>query len=205
MYHNILKVFCAGACMDFNYFYILFWIASYIIGSISSGDIIVNSFTNKNIRTLGTLNPGASNIYSEISPKFGVIVFFVDIFKGALSTLPLVLLGYASWIPAISMGALLLGHMVKTPWGKYGGTGMATAMGAGVGLLPLGALIGVFPSFLILLITKRPSFTGAAAFLLSIIGGWLIYQDLISTISILIAASAVLIKYQSQYKLIKID
>ena len=131
--------------------------------------------------------------------------FFVDIFKGALSTLPLVLLGYASWIPAISMGALLLGHMVKTPWGKYGGTGMATAMGAGVGLLPLGALIGVFPSFLILLITKRPSFTGAAAFLLSIIGGWLIYQDLISTISILIAASAVLIKYQSQYKLIKID
>ena len=132
-------------------------------------------------------------------------IFFIDILKGSISTLPVVLLGYPSWISAISMGLLLLGHMVKTPWGKYGGTGMATAMGAGVGLLPLGALVAVLPSFIVLLITKRPSFTGAAAFLLSIIGGWLIYQDLISTISLLIGASAVLVKYQSQYKEIDIN
>tara|TARA_B100001142_G_C14281431_1_gene635085 strand:- start:139 stop:714 length:576 start_codon:yes stop_codon:yes gene_type:complete len=191
--------------MSFDYIYFVFWIGSYILGSISFGDIVVNKFTNKNIRTLGTLNPGASNIYSEISPRFGVAIFFIDILKGSISTLPIVLLGYPSWISAISMGLLLLGHMVKTPWGKYGGTGMATAMGAGVGLLPLGALVAVLPSFIVLLITKRPSFTGAAAFLLSIIGGWLIYQDLISTISLLIGASAVLVKYQSQYKEIDIN
>ena len=191
--------------MSFDYIYFVFWIGSYILGSISFGDIVVNKFTNKNIRTLGTLNPGASNIYSEISPRFGVAIFFIDILKGSISTLPVVLLGYPSWISAISMGLLLLGHMVKTPWGKYGGTGMAIAMGAGVGLLPLGALVAVLPSFIVLLITKRPSFTGAAAFLLSIIGGWLIYQDLISTISLLIGASAVLVKYQSQYKEIDIN
>ena len=191
--------------MSFDYIYFVFWIGSYILGSISFGDIVVNKFTNKNIRTLGTLNPGASNIYSEISPRFGVAIFFIDILKGSISTLPIVLLGYPSWISAISMGLLLLGHMVKTPWGKYGGTGMAIAMGAGVGLLPLGALVAVLPSFIVLLITKRPSFTGAAAFLLSIIGGWLIYQDLISTISLLIGASAVLVKYQSQYKEIDIN
>ncbi len=191
--------------MSFDYIYFVFWIGSYILGSISFGDIVVNKFTNKNIRTLGTFNPGASNIYSEISPRFGVAIFFIDILKGSISTLPVVLLGYPSWISAISMGLLLLGHMVKTPWGKYGGTGMAIAMGAGVGLLPLGALVAVLPSFIVLLITKRPSFTGAAAFLLSIIGGWLIYQDLISTISLLIGASAVLVKYQSQYKEIDIN
>ena len=191
--------------MSFDYIYFVFWIGSYILGSISFGDIVVNKFTNKNIRTLGTFNPGASNIYSEISPRFGVAIFFIDILKGSISTLPVVLLGYPSWISAISMGLLLLGHMVKTPWGKYGGTGMATAMGAGVGLLPLGALVAVLPSFIVLLITKRPSFTGAAAFLLSIIGGWLIYQDLISTISLLIGASAVLVKYQAQYKEIDIN
>ena len=191
--------------MSFDYIYFVFWIGSYILWSISFGDIVVNKFTNKNIRTLGTLNPGASNIYSEISPRFGVAIFFIDILKGSISTLPVVLLGYPSWISAISMGLLLLGHMVKTPWGKYGGTGMAIAMGAGVGLLPLGALVAVLPSFIVLLITKRPSFTGAAAFLLSIIGGWLIYQDLISTISLLIGASAVLVKYQSQYKEIDIN
>tara|TARA_Y100000994_G_scaffold121400_1_gene99802 strand:+ start:3407 stop:3982 length:576 start_codon:yes stop_codon:yes gene_type:complete len=191
--------------MSFEYIYIGFWIGSYILGSISFGDIIVNKFTQQNIRTLGTLNPGASNIYSEISPKFGIAVFFIDIIKGSISTLPIVLIGYPSWVSAVSMGILLFGHMVKTPWGKYGGTGMATAMGAGIGLIPLGALVAVLPSFIILLITKRPSFTGAAAFLLTIIGGWLIYQDLISTISLLVGASAVLIKFQSQYKEIHLN
>ena len=94
----------------------------------------------------------------------------------------------------------LLGHMVINPWGRPGGIGMATTMGAGIVLLPMGALIAVIPSFLILVITRRPSYTGVFAFISTVIAGWLVHLDLIATISVLILAGAVLIKFQFQYR-----
>jgi len=184
--------------------YIFIWLFSYLLGTISLGDLIVRKFSGQNIRELGTGNPGASNIYAEISPKYGVVVFFSDITKGLLVTLPLVLLNYPTWIASISIWLLLAGHMVTTPWGKTGGTGMATAMGAAIGLLPFAALIAVVPSFFVLIITRRPSFTGATAFLLSIIAGWLIYNDLIASLSIILSSAAVLLKYQYQYRNLQI-
>ena len=130
-------------------------ITSYFIGTVSIGDCIAK-FKKVDIRSRGTGNPGASNIYAEIGPVYGVSVFFIDIAKGLIITLPVVLLEYPIWIATIGIIFFLLGHMVINPWGKPGGIGMATTMGAGIVLLPMGALIAVIPAFLILVITRRP-------------------------------------------------
>jgi len=174
-------------------------LASYFIGTISVGDLI-SKFNNVDIRSIGTGNPGASNIYAKIGPIYGISVFFIDIVKGLLITLPVILLGYPTWIATIGIIFFLIGHMVIKPWGKPGGVGMATTMGAGIVLLPVGALIAVLPSFLILIITRRPAYAGVFAFVSTIIAGWLIRFDLIATTTVIILAGAVLVKFQFQYR-----
>ena len=174
-------------------------LASYFIGTISVGDLI-SKFKNVDIRSIGTGNPGASNIYAKIWPIYGISVFFIDIVKGLLITLPVILLGYPTWIATIGIIFFLIGHMVIKPWGKPGGVGMATTMGAGIVLLPVGALIAVLPSFLILIITRRPAYAGVFAFVSTIIAGWLIRFDLIATTTVIILAGAVLVKFQFQYR-----
>jgi len=174
-------------------------ITSYFIGTISIGDYIAK-LKKVDIRSRGTGNPGASNIYAEIGPLYGISVFFIDLVKGLLITLPIVLLEYPTWVATIGIIFFLLGHMVINPWGRPGGIGMATTMGAGIVLLPIGALIAIVPSFVILVITRRPSYTGVFAFISTIIAGWLVHLDLVSTISVLILAGAILIKFQFQYR-----
>ena len=173
--------------------------ASYFIGTISIGDLI-SKLKNVDIRSVGTGNPGASNIYAEVGPIYGIAVFFIDIAKGLIITLPVILLGYPAWIATIGIIFFLIGHMIIRPWGKPGGIGMATTMGAGIVLLPAGALIAVVPSFLILIITRRPAYTGVFAFVSTIIAGWLIQMDLIATTTVIILAGAVLVKFQFQYR-----
>ena len=174
-------------------------ITSYFIGTVSIGDYIAK-LKNVDIRSRGTGNPGASNIYAEIGPLYGISVFFIDIGKGLIITLPIILMEYPTWIATIGIIFFLLGHMVINPWGRRGGIGMATTMGAGIVLLPIGALIAVLPSFLILIITRRPSYTGVFAFIATVIAGWLVHLDLVATISVLILAGSVLIKFQFQYR-----
>ena len=174
-------------------------ITSYFIGTVSIGDYVAK-LKKVDIRSRGTGNPGASNIYAEIGPLYGISGFFIDIAKGLIITLPIILLGYPTWIATVGIIFFLLGHMVINPWGRPGGIGMATTMGAGIVLLPIGALIAVIPSFLILVITRRPSYTGVFAFISTVIAGWLVHLDLVATISVLILAGSILIKFQSQYR-----
>ena len=77
---------------------------------------------------------------------------------------------------------------------------MATTMGACCGLFPVGVIIAVFPSLLVLVITRNTTYTGIFAFLLAIIGGWLAQGQMIEVMSVLIAAGLVLIKYRIQYQ-----
>lgn len=188
--HNSLNYIIISAIWAFT---------SYFIGTISIGDYIAK-LKKVDIRSQGTGNPGASNIYAEIGPLYGISVFFIDIGKGLIITLPIILLEYPTWIATIGIIFFLLGHMVINPWGRPGGIGMATTMGAGIVLLPIGALIAVIPSFLILVITRRPSYTGVFAFISTVIAGWLVHLDLVATISVLILAGSVLIKFQFQYR-----
>jgi len=77
---------------------------------------------------------------------------------------------------------------------------MATAMGSGIGLIPKAAFVSVIPSAIILLFTKKPSYTGVSAFFITIVAGWLIYMDLLLSVTIFILSASVLIKFKLQYQ-----
>ena len=56
--------------MEEPWFYAVWAIGAYVLGSISIGDIVARA-KGVNIRALGTGNPGAANIIREIGKRYG--------------------------------------------------------------------------------------------------------------------------------------
>ncbi len=69
-----------------NVYLAIFAIVSYLIGSIN-WSIIISKSQKKDIRSLGSGNPGTLNMSRNFGLKFGLLTFLLDVLKGALPTL----------------------------------------------------------------------------------------------------------------------
>ncbi len=185
--------------MEEPWFCAVWSVGAYLLGSVSLGDLVARA-AGADIRSLGTGNPGAANVYREVGPAYGVAVFLLDVAKGATATAPLLVLGLPAWSGLLAMAAVIAGHIFPVLWGFRGGTGMAVAMGASAGLLPLGALIAMPPALIALRLTRNAGYTGAFFFTLAILVGWLVYRDIVGVTAILLGGAAVLIKALVQYR-----
>ena len=122
--------------MDASWFYAVWTIGSYLLGSALVGDLVCRA-KGIDIRKLGTGNPGTANIWRQVGPKYGIAVFVLDILKGVIVTLPLRLLDIEiEWI-AISMFCMLCGQFFPIFFKFQGNTGMAALFGTAAGLIPL--------------------------------------------------------------------
>ena len=173
-------------------------IASYMLGMVSFGDIVAR-IAGVDIRSVGTRNPGAANIYREIGPKFGVAVFALDVAKGAVATAPLLALDLPPWAPLAAAIAVVLGHIFPAIGKRAGGTGMATAIGTTAGLAPFGLLAGVPAALVVLAVTRNAGFTGGLLFLATALLAWLARQEVIGALGVLAVGAVVLAKARIQY------
>jgi glycerol-3-phosphate acyltransferase PlsY len=178
---------------------IVIWaIVSYLVGTISVGDLVART-ASVDIRTRGTKNPGAANIYRELGPKYGIAVFFLDITKGALATVPLLVMGTPTWGRLVVAVAVVLGHQFPMFSKQPGGTGMATAIGTTVGLAPFGVLGGAPAAILMLLISKNSGYTGAVLFIVTALFVGLFRQDLVGALGVVGIAAIAFVKARFQY------
>lgn len=110
-------------------------LASYLLGSVPFAYLVARA-KGVNIFAVGTGNPGAANVFRCVSRPLGVLVFVLDALKG----LGAVGIGRAwgfgeGWL--IAAGAFaILGHAYPLFLGFRGGAGLATAIGAGIGIAP---------------------------------------------------------------------
>ena len=120
------------------------WIVgAYLVGAIPFG-FLIGKARGVDVRTVGSKNIGATNVFRTVGKKWGLLAFALDVLKGLLPTLAA--RRYAPvadfpWLPLAVGGACVVGHML-TPYMKFrGGKGVATAFGMLLGLVP--ALVGV--------------------------------------------------------------
>ena len=64
----------------------IFAICAYLIGSIN-WSIIISKAQKRDIRSLGSGNPGTLNMSRNFGLKFGLLTFLLDVLKGAVPTL----------------------------------------------------------------------------------------------------------------------
>ncbi len=129
---------------------ILWLLAAYLLGSIPTSLLAARWAGGIDLRTFGSKNLGATNLYRALGLKVAIPVGVFDVLKG---TLPVVLArvfhhgrlgGSASeyWPMVVGLAAVL-GH-VFSPFVRFrGGKGVATAAGVFTGLVPLAVLVGI--------------------------------------------------------------
>lgn len=120
------------------------WLAPFIaflVGGIPFG-VMIGKAMGVDVRTEGSGNIGATNVYRVLGPKAGSAVFVLDIAKGTTGPLLALLLAPNNQILMAVCGiAAVLGHVFSPFLGFKGGKGIATSLGAILGLAPVGGLI----------------------------------------------------------------
>lgn len=117
---------------------------SYFIGSASAAIITCKLMGKADPRSLGSKNPGATNVMRYAGKKAAFITLLGDLLKGFTP----VAIGHAlnlSWGWLILIGiAAFLGHLYPIYFGFKGGKGVATAFGIYFALNPvLGAVVAI--------------------------------------------------------------
>lgn len=136
--------------------------AAYLCGSFPSGYIAGRALTGIDLRTVGSGNLGATNVYRELGLGPALAVLLIDATKGAAP---------AFWFPrlldqspdattsmwwAFGFGASAIaghGKPVFLLW-KGGGKGVATAAGVFAALTPLATLVAL-GAFVVVVATTR--------------------------------------------------
>jgi glycerol-3-phosphate acyltransferase PlsY len=139
-------------------------VGGYLTGSLSFA-IIVAKAKGVDIRTVGSGNPGATNVKRALGKGAGNLVFLLDFLKGFLPALLPFLLLESNAVP-VSICCLLsaiLGHSFPLYYGFKGGKGVATTMGGLLALMPIVMLIGIL-SWVIVFYSLRVVSVASIAF-----------------------------------------
>jgi glycerol-3-phosphate acyltransferase PlsY len=136
--------------------------AGYLIGSLPFGYWLSKLFAGVDIRTQGSGNAGATNVWRTLGFKLGLSVALLDIAKGAAAAL------LARWLAddliAVLAGlAAMAGHWRPLFLGLgRGGKAVATLGGVGLALAPLPALAAVGVWVAVFLATRYASLASIA-------------------------------------------
>ena len=123
---------------------VLLIILSYFMGSASAAIITCKLMGKEDPRTLGSKNPGATNVMRYAGKKAAIFTLLGDLLKGLIP----VAIGHAfglswGWLVLIGIAAFI-GHLYPVYYGFKGGKGVATALGVYFALNPLvGIVIGL--------------------------------------------------------------
>jgi acyl phosphate:glycerol-3-phosphate acyltransferase len=116
---------------------------AYLLGSIV-GSLLIGRLSGVDIRSMGSGNAGATNALRTLGKKVALVVFVIDLAKGWLATallapamlpaIPPAAPALHGWcIPVCGLGAVV-GHVYPLWYGFRGGKGMATLLGAVLGI-----------------------------------------------------------------------
>ncbi|GHV36256.1 glycerol-3-phosphate acyltransferase 2 [Clostridia bacterium] len=134
---------------------------AYLLGSICTAAIVSNRVMKKDIRELGSGNPGFANSLRVMGKGWAVVVFAVDCLKGVAA----VLLAEAIWpehpyLYLLAGICALLGHAYPLFFGFKGGKGISTMAGIALVTDWRVALIAI-GIYVIIVLTTRVSSLGS--------------------------------------------
>lgn len=175
-------------------------LAAYLVSAVPFGYLLFKLLKGGDIRTQGSGNIGATNVFRAGGKTVGVVTLALDIAKGAVSVALARSLGCGpGWEPAAAFAAVL-GHCFPVYLRFKGGKGIATGCGA-YGVLapvPMAITLGVFLAAL--LITRTVSVGSiCAGIVLPFLILWLKPESSL-LISVGAAALLVIVRHQANIR-----
>ena len=176
---------------------------SYLVGSIPFG-YLAGCIRGIDIRTVGSGNIGATNVFRTLGPRFGILTFALDAAKGVAAA------GIAPWAvwslagagappPAAALVctvAVLAGHGFPLFLGFKGGKGVATGLGCALSVVPHTALAALAVWILVFLATRYVSVGSIAAALAAAVLPWFLDRPAGTAACVLVGVLALLIVWK---------
>ena len=118
----------------------------YLLGSMPNGYLAGRWLKGIDLRQCGSGSTGATNVLRDVGKAPALVVFLLDVGKGALAVLLAKGFGLNDWVQVLAGLAALAGHIWPVWLGWKGGKAVATGLGMFLGLAwPVGlACFGLF-------------------------------------------------------------
>ena len=118
----------------------------YLLGSMPNGYLAGRWLKGIDLRQCGSGSTGATNVLRNVGKGPALVVFLLDVGKGALTVLLTKSFGLNDWVQVLAGLAALAGHIWPMWLGWKGGKAVATGLGMFLGLAwPVGlACFGLF-------------------------------------------------------------
>lgn len=176
---------------------------AYLLGSISTAIITCKMMRLPDPRTVGSNNPGATNVLRHGGKKAAAITLLGDALKGLV---PVLIARFVfdiddyTWLILIGMAAFL-GHLYPVFYGFKGGKGVATAIGVFLGVNFWAGLAFVATWLIMAKGFKISSLAALIATALSPVYFWLLSDGHgILTLGVVVIAALIFWRHQSNIR-----
>ena len=119
--------------MNFEIHYLIYALAGYLVGSVSTAIITCKLMGLEDPRSVGSNNPGATNVLRHGGKKAAIITLIGDMLKGLAPVIAVTMIEPAAAAIAITGLGAFLGHVFPVYYGFKGGKGVATYYGVLLG------------------------------------------------------------------------
>lgn len=155
----------------------LFILAAYLLGSISFGIVISKAFGLPDPRTVGSGNPGATNVLRSGKKIAALLTLLGDALKGWLVVWLAIRWGSDDWLVCAVALAVFVGHLFPVYYGFKGGKGVATALGILLALSPWLGLSVLLTWIVVFAIWRYSSLAALIASALAPLYAWYLLPD----------------------------
>jgi glycerol-3-phosphate acyltransferase PlsY len=147
-------------------------LVTYLIAAIPFGLVFAKFLKKEDLRTTGSKNIGATNALRTGGKVLGGLTLLADIAKGFL----FVFFAPKYIMPEIVAIVAVIGHIFSLWIGFKGGKGVATALGALLGVYPIAAFCSLIVWVISIKFTKISSLSALLAFLTLPLFGYIFYS-----------------------------
>lgn len=157
---------------------IIWIVAAYLLGSVAFGIIVSKLFGLPDPRTVGSGNPGATNVLRSGKKSAAILTLLGDALKGwlpvwlALQSDMLVESDALMWVVASVGLAVFFGHLYPIFYKFKGGKGVATALGVMLAISPMLGLASAVTWVGVFAISRYSSLAAIVAAALAPVYAW---------------------------------
>lgn len=166
---------------------VIWIVAAYLLGSIAFGILVSKLFGLPDPRTVGSGNPGATNVLRSGKKMAAALTLLGDAFKGWFPVWLALQSGMLMWVVSAVGFAVFLGHLYPIFYKFKGGKGVATALGVMLAISPLLGLAVLITWAVVFAISRYSSLGAIAAAMLAPVYAWFLlpYKDYLIMVLVL--------------------
>lgn len=166
---------------------VIWIVAAYLLGSVAFGILVSKLFGLPDPRTVGSGNPGATNVLRSGKKMAAILTLLGDALKGWLPVWLALQSDMLMWVVAAVGVAVFLGHLYPIFYKFKGGKGVATALGVMLAISPLLGLAALLTWVVVFALSRYSSLGAIVAAALAPVYAWFLlpYKDYLMTVLVM--------------------